>query len=135
MESYRSQWPVVQAHKTCPVTTKVQQKLAFFSGPFYRYFSQYAVVELQKQFAFGEVTQMKTNLQASLYFLCQFHDPCVQPKQLSDAFRSVQAEVFAFGVMSSRGNSSSHCLCKRSEMKREGLRVMQLFTAEYYLTI
>jgi len=51
---------------TCLVTTKVQQKLAFFSGPFYRYFSQNAVVEFQKQFAYGEVTQMKTNLRASL---------------------------------------------------------------------
>jgi hypothetical protein len=63
--AYRSQWPVVQTHMICPVTTKVQRKLAFFSDQFYRYFSMYAVVEFQKQFAYGEVSQMKTNLQAS----------------------------------------------------------------------
>jgi hypothetical protein len=45
---------------------KVQWKLAFFSGPFYRYFSEYAILEFQKQFAYGEVTQMETNLRASL---------------------------------------------------------------------
>jgi hypothetical protein len=30
-------------------------KVAFFSGPLYRYFSVYAVVEFQKQFAYSEV--------------------------------------------------------------------------------
>jgi hypothetical protein len=48
VEASRSQWPVVQTHMTCPVTRKVQQKLALFSGPLYRYFSVYAVAEFQK---------------------------------------------------------------------------------------
>jgi hypothetical protein len=65
VEVYGFWGPVVQTHRTCPVTTKVQRKLAFFSGPFYKLFSMHAVVEFQKQFAFSEVTQMKTDLLAS----------------------------------------------------------------------